>query len=422
MNALKRPKIPMRGALAGGLAAALVLAPANPGALAQVLARPAALPGAPFAGIAAVPASFPELLHGPARPLARLNGPILPSPKISARAGAIARAASRRSTALKELGSAAMSVQAALKGSSCERSASGASRAFDGFRVSGEEAAPPPAGPGTTLCALRPATRPLDLHSPAPASPRASLGRALRYGVLMGVLCLALKSAGIFGASALGYLAHPGYSQGAMSIASAAGLGPAALFFGRAIWSPIFEELAFRAVLMRGMQFAGERLRLRNPAVWAGALSSLVFVLLHERADPLMIALRLAESFLLSWTYHREGYAASVAQHATINGFLTAAALAGNALSPEASSAALIAIAAAALAAAGALAPSIWRERIDRREGRIGRYRLSKAAACALAALLIAGTLLLIPNALPQSLLYAGAIVHSAWNKGPLDV
>ncbi|MFA6030574.1 MAG: CPBP family intramembrane glutamic endopeptidase [Elusimicrobiota bacterium] len=298
-------------------------------------------------------------------------------------------------------------------------------RAFAGARLYAEDLPETPAAVADAVV-VSPALKDSATKEPsslsAPPAPRRSLARAARYGFLMGLLSIAIKAAGFYGALALGFVPDPNYGSLVMDVAGAVRLSPLALMFHRAVYAPIWEELVFRCGLLGGLQKAGEWVHLPGAAVAASVLSSAVFVLLHEMADPLFIGLRMVEALLLSRTYLREGYAASVVQHATINGLQTAVNLALTVLAPGASTAVLAAVGLFTLAALAASLPSVLSQRGDRREGRIARHRLSPVVAVGLAVAFVAGTWLLIPYDLPKSLLVAMLVVYSVYNGWPLDV
>lgn len=220
-------------------------------------------------------------------------------------------------------------------------------------------------------------------------APRRSLGRALTYGYFMSVLGLGLIYGAQALAQALGYVVRSNYQGPAI-----AGMGVAGLFAAVAVIAPIVEEIMFRAGFMGLLKRVGTKvLPERWAAVAAGVLSSVVFVLLHETADPLLIGLRFADALTISWTHEREGLAAAMAQHAVHNGLIGLGLLAQHLFPGGGALIVVAALAAANLAGLIAAGASLYRQRAQRREGRIARHRLTSTQAFVLAGLLAAAAL-----------------------------
>lgn len=401
--------MPRKAAAASLALLCLLTAPGRPAyaAAASVASRgqtarpagPAALPSAlrigPFVGGAAhlrtsPPAPgrglSPDLRLRPAPELSA--APALPEPALPTDAAP----APRPAPGLRLLQDGAAAITAAGRSdSSPEAGRQALDRLFAGLArpapTDETVAAPERAEPGPVRTAGLEAAGPRGPPSPdpvPPAAPRQSLARSALVGWVAAIVPFCLTVAAIATAAAFGYEIHPNYSppaQPALNAPAVAG----ALVMG-AVMAPVSEEVIFRAGLMGGIGKLTRRVP-RLGDFWLPALSSsLVFVLLHETAEPLLIATRLVHSLIMSRAYHKEGLASSIFAHGFFNGLALTLPLLG------------MAPAAAALLALSALACVVLgRQRGDRRAGRLVPYELGAGASLSLAGLLLAGVYVL-PN------------------------
>jgi membrane protease YdiL (CAAX protease family) len=159
-----------------------------------------------------------------------------------------------------------------------------------------------------------------EIHPPAVPAPRQSLLRSARAGLVVGVIGVALEYAIHFTALFLGYQFHPSY-RGVQTIVISSLWDVARVASSSAIFMPIAEEVVFRAGLIGVFSWLGAKVADNKlMKVYLPALAgSLVFVGLHENADPLSFGIRLVLSLLLSAVYQKEGLMASIAAHMTNN-------------------------------------------------------------------------------------------------------
>ena len=227
---------------------------------------------------------------------------------------------------------------------------------------------------------------------------------------------LAFNFTASWAAETLGYVPHSNYE--APALPQAATLADAgSLFFMAAVMAPIVEEIVFRAGLLSGIEWLTRKAVRRGAGIVASVLSSAIFVVLHETADPFLIGVRLAGALLMATTYKREGLMASIILHAVNNGVLIGGMLLSSFLSPGL--AMILGGGSLALGAGAAAwaARGIFKQRADRREGRIGRHELTPKSALVLAALLGLGALLLSPKLLLVNLPFVAGLGFYAWRK-----
>ncbi|MBI4345572.1 MAG: CPBP family intramembrane metalloprotease [Elusimicrobia bacterium] len=224
---------------------------------------------------------------------------------------------------------------------------------------------------------------------PAPQAPRSSLSRTFKIGYVAGWLGMAFNFGFPVIASALGFGQDATYQPPPLPSETLAGGAALALF----LWfqAPVAEEALFRGTIMsvtkRAFGKLGELGRFWLPA----ALSAAVFVYQHERVDPVTMAVYAGLSLVLSRVYYKEGVLAAMAAHATYNvllGSLMLAELFGLALAVPAALLIFVGFPAVIWAA-----QSLWRDRADRRAGRIVPYAMSPGLARRLSLALIAGTI-----------------------------
>jgi membrane protease YdiL (CAAX protease family) len=264
----------------------------------------------------------------------------------------------------------------------------------------GEVAAAPPAD--AHVNALAPARHdavnprgPPTISQTQPQQPKRSIFRSLRVGWLAAVAPIAFTFLCVAVAQALGYVLHPGYQSPAPSV-----INPrtAASTFGMAaVLAPVSEELVFRSGLMGGLQKLFKRVPLAGEFWLPALLSSAIFVALHELSDPLLFGTRLVHSMVLSWAWHKEGLASSVAAHAFFNGLLTLPMVFSLLPGPGPIIAAVL-TAALGIFYTWRSVKTLKAERADRASGKILPFEISSRQALGLAGLLIAGYYLLAHN------------------------
>lgn len=158
------------------------------------------------------------------------------------------------------------------------------------------------------------------LRGPNDAPPATSVKRTLSVGFLAAVIPLAITMVSVVVAQLLGYQMHPNYVDPAT--ASASILSTLAMFVGAAVMAPVSEEAIFRGGIQSRLAKLAAKLHLGSfvaPAI----ITSLIFVAVHETADPLLFATRFVHAMILSYVYHKEGILASMAAHGFFNGLLS---------------------------------------------------------------------------------------------------
>ena len=227
--------------------------------------------------------------------------------------------------------------------------------------------------------------------TPAAPAPRSSLGRTFKVGYIGAILMLFVSEVVPQAASAIfHYVPHPSYQGPAM--ASPTAWAAIALMLVISVLAPISEEAIFRGGLMRWLRAKFDGLAGELGSFWIPALiTSVVFTVLHETSDPLLIAVRVLGAMILARVYYKEGVLASMVTHGFFNGILGAVMLAGVFSLPIGGAVAL------ATAAVGGLvwaARGLWRERADRASGAVVPVGMTPAIARVLAVVLVAGTVL----------------------------
>ncbi|MFA6579226.1 MAG: CPBP family intramembrane glutamic endopeptidase [Elusimicrobiota bacterium] len=221
--------------------------------------------------------------------------------------------------------------------------------------------------------------------------PKSSLFRSFNFGYAMGWLMVAEHLLALGIAKAAGYVFHGDYAaeavSGGMPAPLALGIGIAG-----AVLAPIAEEVIYRGAFMEMLRKTGPVGAASKPdRFWVPALiSSVVFVLMHETSDPLLIAVRLVGSLILSRAYYKEGLLSSIAAHSTFNiiaqGLPLFAAVFGEIAEP------ILMFAGACILVCSMMI--LWKERGDRGSGRIIAQGLTPLLARRLAGILIVGGIL----------------------------
>lgn len=317
------PALPV-GAGAGlgvfGAAGAARLAPAAltltaPG-LSAGLSAPALAPGAPALSLAA------------AAPVAAASA-VMPAAPASALA-APADAPARR-TVIAGVETAFTRIQGA-KDNGPAATGAALDELFEGFARRGAPADAPLASAARPAAPLAPASArtaaPADgprwvLTEAKPDAPKSSWKRTFSVGFL-GALLPLLATGVITGvAQLLGYEPHPNYASPAAGMSATPGVLEAlVLALAASVLAPVAEEIVFRAGIQGGLAKVTRYLRLGSYYVSA-VLGALIFVAVHETADPVLFGARLVTALAWAHIYHKEGMLASMAAHGFHNGLIT---------------------------------------------------------------------------------------------------
>lgn len=254
--------------------------------------------------------------------------------------------------------------------------------------------------PGAQLQPARSDSAPKQPGADKPASepkPRSSLARTFKVGLIGAVVPLLITNVAIAVAVALGYQLHPNYSNPGGEVA---GLAAAALFgVMAAVVAPISEEVVFRKGIMGGFRKAFKKVSGEAGAFWIPAiLSSLIFVAVHETADPLLFATRFVHSMIISRVFYKEGLPASMVAHGVFNGLLVLPMLLVALLGTTVGGIAALAV----TPAAALLALRFWRQlkaqAPERKSGALVNVEVTRQSAFTMAASLLAAFFLLMPN------------------------
>ncbi|MFA6028274.1 MAG: CPBP family intramembrane glutamic endopeptidase [Elusimicrobiota bacterium] len=223
------------------------------------------------------------------------------------------------------------------------------------------------------------------------AAPRSTLSRSVKVGLLMAVI--GLVSAFIIPAvaAAFGYQVHSNYRSPA-SIPLHSLFDVAKVATAASVMAPVTEEVIFRGGLMGGLSWLAAKYtkstfaRVYLPAI----VSSVIFVAVHETADPVLFAARLVQSLLFAAVYQKEGIIASMVMHFGNNIIPTIGIVSTWVLGNG--SVALLAFVLEAAYAWGAF-NDLKAERAQRADGRIVPYRLTPVRALVLAGVAVFGLL-----------------------------
>ncbi|MDP3544278.1 MAG: CPBP family intramembrane metalloprotease [Elusimicrobiota bacterium] len=225
--------------------------------------------------------------------------------------------------------------------------------------------------------------------APAPAT---SVKRTLNVGFLAAVIPIAITMVTVVVAQLLGYELHPNY-EGPDAGAMPTIISALALWVGAAVMAPVSEEAIFRGGLQKKLSQLSAKFRLGTFVLPATA-TSLIFVALHETADPVLFATRFVHSMILGRVYQKEGILAAMAAHGFFNGLL-ASSVVFTALGLPLLSIATIPV---ALYFAFRAAKSIRAQKPDIASGALTPKPLNAALAFLMAAILVLGYFFLMPN------------------------
>lgn len=156
-----------------------------------------------------------------------------------------------------------------------------------------------------------------------PAQPKSSWKRTFSVGYVAAVGSLVATMLIVGVAQALGHVLHPNYASPAEGLSDPSLIQAGVLFVAASIMAPIAEEIIFRAGIQGGLSKVTKFLRLGSFVIPA-VLGSLIFVAVHETADPVLFGARLVGALLFAYVYQKEGMLASMAMHFFHNGLLTA--------------------------------------------------------------------------------------------------
>lgn len=154
--------------------------------------------------------------------------------------------------------------------------------------------------------------------TPKPEAPRTSLKRTLSVGFIAGVLGVVFTDVGVMLAGLLGWVPHGNYVP-PMTGPDPTAVGAAVLVVAGSVMAPIAEEIIFRAGLQGGLAKITSKIHLGGfllPAL----VTSLVFVAVHETADPVLFAIRFGFAAILSYVFKKEGMLSSMTAHGVFNG------------------------------------------------------------------------------------------------------
>jgi membrane protease YdiL (CAAX protease family) len=321
--------VPGAAAAAAGALAAPVrsLTPlplsATPSASAFAPSAEAAAPTAPAPAAAA--SAAPAVRAAPARTAAADAPASRPAAARPAAAPGSVRAAAPAAPAERGLPAAATRLSAA-RGESLSAASLDALYEGAASRAPLGEAVPAAAESPSPAPSLRPAAAPaagprwvFRSQAPAsPAAPRTGLKRTLSVGYLTGFLGLILTQAAAILAGVLGWVPHGNYHV-PFQMAHLSPLGAVLILIGGSVMAPVAEEVLFRGGLQGGLSKLTSKLRLGK--FWIPALiTASLFVVVHETADPVLMAVRFGFAFALSRTFYKEGILASMTAHGTFNG------------------------------------------------------------------------------------------------------
>lgn len=225
--------------------------------------------------------------------------------------------------------------------------------------------------------------------APAPAT---SVKRTLNVGFLAAVIPIAITMVTVVVAQLLGYELHPNY-EGPDAGAMPTILSALAMWVGAAVMAPISEEAIFRGGLQKKLSQLSAKFRLGS-FVLPATVTSLIFVALHETADPVLFATRFVHSMILGRVYQKEGILAAMAAHGFFNGLL-ASSIVFTALGLPWLSIATVPV---ALIFAWRAARSLRAQKDARASGALIPKPLSAALAFIMAAILVLGYFFLMPN------------------------
>lgn len=231
---------------------------------------------------------------------------------------------------------------------------------------------------------------------PQQDKPRSEFSRSLKVGFIGAVLPLIVTFVSITVAQLLGYELHPNYgnpSEGVVTIVQAGLFAVMAAFA-----APISEEVVFRAGVMKALRGAFGWVPKLGAYVIPAVLSSALFVVIHETADPLLMATRFVHALVLAHIYHKEGLPASMAAHGFFNGLLTMPLLLTAILGPAIGGIASLALTPLSLYLAYRFWKQVKGQKADKDAGTLVPFRFSKAQATWLAIALFAAFVLLQAN------------------------
>jgi membrane protease YdiL (CAAX protease family) len=229
------------------------------------------------------------------------------------------------------------------------------------------------------------------LRGPNDAPPATSVKRTLSVGLLAAVIPLAITMVAVVVAQLFGYQMHPNYVGPAAGSASI--LSALAMFVGAAIMAPVSEEAIFRGGMQGRLAKLAAKLHL-GAFVAPAVITALIFVAVHETADPLLFATRFVHAMILSYVYHKEGILASMAAHGFFNGLLSLSVVFTALGMPWLGLAAIP----AALYLAFKAAKVVKAQKPDIASGALAPKAMSGALAILFAAILILGYFFIMPN------------------------
>lgn len=322
-------------------------------------------------------------------------------------AGAATATQAPAASAQTQLSAGAQSaVQAGAAATASESASLSFSKTFDntGLKASLSETSNPVPGRESMGSFLgrhtaRPAYGDQEPSAPEPGSPapKRSFATTARVALLAASIPLAITFVTTWVASALGYQFHAGYQNPFPEVLTASLAIKAAL--GAAVLAPISEEMIFRGGIMGWLKSVTPKAFGQAAQFWLPAIvSSAIFVSVHELSDPVLFATRFVHSMIISWAFHREGYAGSMLAHGFFNGFLVTPLVLGVFFPAWAGALAMLSLVLGGAYASWRAFKAVRAEGSDRKAGRTAPLEISPAVGLLFAAMLILGFLFVMPN------------------------
>lgn len=224
------------------------------------------------------------------------------------------------------------------------------------------------------------------------AAPKTSLKRTFSVGFLAAVVPIAFTMVAVGVAQMLGHELHPNYEGPAGTDATTI-LQALGIWIGAAVMAPISEEAIFRGGLQAGLAKLSAKIRLGS-FILPAAVTSLIFVALHETSDPVLFGTRFVHAMVLSWVFQKEGILAAMAAHGIFNGLLAISIVLAAAGMPWLG----LAVVPLALIFALKSARFLRKQKPDIASGNLVPKPMTAAMAVAFAAILSVGYLFLMPN------------------------
>ncbi|MFC1679606.1 lysostaphin resistance A-like protein [Elusimicrobiota bacterium] len=257
---------------------------------------------------------------------------------------------------------------------------------------------------------------------PQPDKPKRGLKRSYKVGLVGAAVGLTFTLIIPAIAAALGYDFHSNYAGPSLG-EGASIVGLVRLVLAVVVMAPIAEEVIFRGGILGGLTGLGKKIA-KNKFVsfWLPAvISAVIFAVVHETADPVLLTARTLGALVFAWVYHKEGIHASIAMHGFNNAFAMSGLVGYALFGPVGATVTTLGM----LLIGGIMiwrsARSLNRQKEDRKAGRIQPYPLTYKSALVLAAILVFGVMFVSLSPLTSVLwmIGAGALFFYAGLKKP---